>query len=206
MLLLYRATIWNSAFEKRSIFRVKQLSIKIQRYFKSLKFTSFKNTIPNFITYWKPGKWKTYITIYFSVIFILFSLFNPPSSASYSLSYRYISSKIEPYYSAGFGDVRQHVGKLIFVYKVTSKIRFDILLGGGGGFMKIVAVTFSAMNLIRTCGPGAGVKGWGPYNRAGGLGLDKSNCLFSRVQIYLTSKISKEIWQMIWQMDLENVL
>ena len=41
----------------------------------------------------------------------------------------------------GFGDVRQYVGGLIFMRKVKSKIRFDFLLRGGGGFLKNVAVT-----------------------------------------------------------------
>ena len=41
--------------------------------------------------------------------------------------------------AAGFAGVRQYVGWLIFMYKVTSKIRFDVLLGGEGGFMKNVA-------------------------------------------------------------------
>ena len=42
-----------------------------------------------------------------------------------------------------FSTKRDVIQKLIFMYKVTSKIRFDVLLGGGGGFMKNVAVTFS---------------------------------------------------------------
>ena len=45
--------------------------------------------------------------------------------------------------AAGFGGVRQYVGWLFFMYKVTSKIRFDILLGGGDGFTKNITVTFS---------------------------------------------------------------
>ena len=54
---------------------------------------------------------------------------------------RYISSKVEPSLvenikmAAGFGVVRQYVGWLIFMYKVTSKIRFDVLLEEGAGFM-----------------------------------------------------------------------
>ena len=44
--------------------------------------------------------------------------------------------------AAGFGGVRQYVGWLIFMYKAISKIRFDVLLGGGGGFVKNVAVMF----------------------------------------------------------------
>ena len=35
--------------------------------------------------------------------------------------------------AAGFGGMRQYVGGFIFMYKVTSKIKFDVLLGGGGG-------------------------------------------------------------------------
>ena len=35
-----------------------------------------------------------------------------------------------------------------FMYKVTSKIRFDILLRGGGALMKNVAVTFYIPKLI----------------------------------------------------------
>lgn len=34
------------------------------------------------------------------------------------------------------------------MYKVTSKIRFAVLLRGGGGFMKNVAVTFSVPKSI----------------------------------------------------------
>ena len=49
---------------------------------------------------------------------------------------------------AGFGGVRQYV---IFMYKVKSKIRFDILLGQGGGFMKNVAVMFSVLKSIYEC-------------------------------------------------------
>ena len=50
--------------------------------------------------------------------------------------------------AAGFAGVRQYVGWLIFMYKVTSKIRFDVLLGGEGGFMKNVAVAFSVPKSI----------------------------------------------------------
>ena len=50
--------------------------------------------------------------------------------------------------AAGFSDVRQCVGWLIFMYKVTSKIRLNLLLGAGGGFMKNVAVKFSVPKLI----------------------------------------------------------
>ena len=50
--------------------------------------------------------------------------------------------------AAGLGGVRQYVGWLIFIYKVTSKIRFDVLLGGGVGFIKNIAVTFSIPKLI----------------------------------------------------------
>ena len=39
----------------------------------------------------------------------------------------------------GFGRERQYVGKLNFMCQVTSKIRFDVLLGGGCH----IAVTFS---------------------------------------------------------------
>ena len=39
--------------------------------------------------------------------------------------------------------VRQYIGSLIFVYKVKSKIGFEVLLGGGGRFMKSLVVTFS---------------------------------------------------------------
>ena len=48
----------------------------------------------------------------------------------------------------GFGDMCQCVGLLIFMYKVTTKIRFAVLLGGGGGFMKNVAVNFSVPKWI----------------------------------------------------------
>ena len=37
---------------------------------------------------------------------------------------------------AGFGGMRQYVGWLICMYKVTSKIRFDVLLRGGVGLWK----------------------------------------------------------------------
>ena len=43
----------------------------------------------------------------------------------------------------GFGSVRQYVGWLIFMDKIMSKIRSDVLLGGRGGFMENVVVTFS---------------------------------------------------------------
>ena len=51
---------------------------------------------------------------------------------------RYVSTKVEPSFvgdiklAAGFGGVGQYVGRLTFMYKVKSKIRFDVLLGGGG--------------------------------------------------------------------------
>lgn len=54
---------------------------------------------------------------------------------------RYISSKFEPSFGeeinmeAGFGGVHQYGGWLVFTYKVTSKIRFAVLLGERGGFM-----------------------------------------------------------------------
>ena len=68
VLSLRGATILNTAFEKWSIF--KQLSVDNERYFlEGLKITSFKNIIPTFIPYWKPEKWKTYITMYFIVKF-----------------------------------------------------------------------------------------------------------------------------------------
>ena len=68
----------------------------------------------------------------------------------YSTLLRDIGSKVNPSFvedinmAAGFGDVRQYVERLTFMYmcQVTSKIRFDVLLGGGGGFMKNVAVMF----------------------------------------------------------------
>ena len=66
----------------------------------------------------------------------------------------YVSSKVGPSFvedikiAAGFGGVRQYLGWLIFMYKVKSKIRFDILLGRGGGFMKNVAVMFSVLKSI----------------------------------------------------------
>ena len=65
---------------------------------------------------------------------------------------KYISSKFEPSFGeeinmeAGFGGVHQCDGWLVFTYKVTSKIRFAVLLGGG--FMKNVAGTFSVPKLI----------------------------------------------------------
>ena len=51
---------------------------------------------------------------------------------------------------AGFGYLCQYVERLtfMFMYKVTSKIRFDVLFGGGGGFMKNVAVTSSVPKSI----------------------------------------------------------
>ena len=66
----------------------------------------------------------------------------------------YVSSKVGPSFvedikiAAGFGGVRQCVGWLIFMCKVKSKIRFDILLGRGGVFMKKVAVTFFVLKSI----------------------------------------------------------
>ena len=48
----------------------------------------------------------------------------------------------------GFGGVRQYVGWLIFMSKVKSKIRFDVLLVRGGGFMDNVAVMFSVPKSI----------------------------------------------------------
>ena len=38
--------------------------------------------------------------------------------------------------AAGFSAVRQYIGWLIFINIVTSKIKFHVLLGGGGGFME----------------------------------------------------------------------
>ena len=73
---------------------------------------------------------------------------------SRTLLRRYISSKIEPSFvedikmTNAFGGVRQYVEWLIIMYKVTSKIKFDIFLWGGGGFMKNVAVTFSVPKSI----------------------------------------------------------
>ena len=54
--------------------------------------------------------------------------------------------------TAGFGGVRQYVELLIFMYKVTSIIRFDLLFGvggvGGGGYEKRCTVVFrSKINL-----------------------------------------------------------
>ena len=50
--------------------------------------------------------------------------------------------------AVGFRGVRQYLGWSIFMYKVTSKIRFDVLLGGGGAFMKNAAVALSVPKLI----------------------------------------------------------
>ena len=50
--------------------------------------------------------------------------------------------------AAGFGGVRQYAGWLIFMYKVKSKIKFDTLLGQGGGFMKNVTMTFLILKSI----------------------------------------------------------
>ena len=74
---------------------------------------------------------------------------------------RYVSSKVEPSFvedelsfiedirmAAGFGGVRQYVGELIFMYKVTSKITFEVLLEGESGFMKNAAVRFSVPKQI----------------------------------------------------------
>ena len=36
----------------------------------------------------------------------------------------------------------------MFMYQVTSKVRFDVLLRGGGGFMKNIAVMFSVPKSI----------------------------------------------------------
>ena len=44
--------------------------------------------------------------------------------------------------------MRQSDGSLTFMYKATSKIRFVILLGRGGGFTKNAAVTFSVPKFI----------------------------------------------------------
>ena len=49
--------------------------------------------------------------------------------------------------AAGFGGVRPYAG-LTFMYKIKSKISFDILLGRVGGFMKNVAVTLSVLKSI----------------------------------------------------------
>ena len=67
---------------------------------------------------------------------------------------RYINSKFEPSFGeeinmkAVFDGVRQYGGWLVFMYKVTSKIRFAVLLGERGGFMKNVGGTFSVPKLI----------------------------------------------------------
>ena len=74
----------------------------------------------------------------------------------YSTLLRYITSKVKPSFVedinmvAGFGYLCQYVERLtfMFMYKVTSKIGFDVLFGGGGGFMKNVAVTFSVPKSI----------------------------------------------------------
>ena len=50
--------------------------------------------------------------------------------------------------AAGLGGVCQYLGWLIFMYKIKLKIRFDVLVRGGGGFMKNIAVTFSIPKLI----------------------------------------------------------
>ena len=66
----------------------------------------------------------------------------------------YVSSKVGPSFvkdikiAAGFGGVCQYAGWLVFMYKVKSKISFDILLGRRGGFMKNVAVTFFVLKSI----------------------------------------------------------
>ena len=67
---------------------------------------------------------------------------------------RYISSKVESSVvedikmAAGFGGVREYGGRLIFMDKVTLKIRSDVSLRGGGRFMKNVAVMFSSPKSI----------------------------------------------------------
>ena len=53
--------------------------------------------------------------------------------------------------AAGFCGVHQYLGWLIFMYKVTSKIKFDVLLKEGGTFMKNLAVTFSVLKFIYEC-------------------------------------------------------
>ena len=50
--------------------------------------------------------------------------------------------------AAGFSGVRHYVKQLIFMYKVTSKFRFSVWLGGGDGFIKNVPGTFSIPKLI----------------------------------------------------------
>ena len=63
----------------------------------------------------------------------------------YSWLHQYFFVWFRIFCSSGFGVMRQYVGWLIFMYKVTPKIKFDVLLGGRGGFMKNVAVTFSVL-------------------------------------------------------------
>ena len=50
--------------------------------------------------------------------------------------------------AAGFSGVRQYDERLIFMFKVASKIRFSVSLRGGDGFIKNVAGTFSIAKLI----------------------------------------------------------
>ena len=73
---------------------------------------------------------------------------------SRTLLCRYIISKVEPSFvydikmEVDFDGVRQYVGWLIFMCKVTCKIRFNLLLGISVGFMNNVAVTFSVLKSI----------------------------------------------------------
>ena len=98
-----------------------------------------------------------------NLFYFLRSCLHPPSSTqcwfvnfflSCALLRRYISSKVGSSFvedikmAAGFGGVCQYAGWLIFVFKVKSKTRFDILLGRGDGFMKNVAEMFSVLKLI----------------------------------------------------------
>ena len=106
---------------------------------------------------------RDWIIMYFKQWnFILFSLFISRITQcwfvhfflSCALLHRCVDSKVEPSYventkmAAGFSGVRQYVGWLISMYKVSSKLRFDVLLRGGGGFMKNVAATFSVLKSI----------------------------------------------------------
>ena len=107
-----------------------------------------------------------YLNKWSNLLYFFRSCLHPPSSiritqcwfVNFFLSRaplrRYVSSKVGPSFvedikiAAGFGGVRQYAGWLIFMYKVKLKIRFDILLGREGGFMKNVAVTFSVLKSI----------------------------------------------------------
>ena len=101
-----------------------------------------------------------------NLFYFLRSCLHPPSSIwitqcwfvnfflSLALLRGYVNFKVGPSFvedikiAAGFGGVRQYAGWLIFMYKVKSKIRLDILLGRGAGFMKNVAVTFFVLKSI----------------------------------------------------------